>query len=270
MMKMERWLAVTLMMIMMPGMMESIHVTRQSTSSVIKEHSRLSLYCHTDMPWFLCVWTSPKGDKQCAIQEHSISSVCAGDDRIMISGSDTTCSITINNVTVRDWGNWMCLVQDGEVFQKDQKYINVQVATPAMTSISWMDLQDHRSNNDSDYKILRVIEDTVTDIQCNATQAYPQPRVTWSGAPLDHVSGTSVHHNHNNISHEYSVGSSIKYVANLNDTNATLSCNIRQENYYIQDEMIRIIVDPKPLPLVKVKMRPNVLDCGFLNCYFTY
>ena len=252
-MKMEPWLVT---MMMMEGMMANIHVTRQSPSSTIKSHSRLSLYCHTDTPWFLCVWTSPRGDKQCAIQEHSVSSVCAGDERIVISGGDTTCSITINNVTARDWGNWMCLVQDGEEFQKDIKYINVQVATPSMTSITWAGHhQYHRDNNDSDVKILRVIEDTVTDIQCNATHGYPQPRVTWSGDPLDHVAGTSFHHNYNNVSHEYDVGSSIKYVASMNDTNATLRCSVRQENYYIQEEMIRIIVDPKPLPLVKVRVR---------------
>ena len=41
--------------------------------------------------------------------------MCAGDPRIVISGGDTRCSITINNVTSGDWGDWMCLVQDSVV-----------------------------------------------------------------------------------------------------------------------------------------------------------
>merc|ERR1719445_646030 len=114
MMKIERCLVT---MMMMEGMMANIHVTRQSPSSTTKSHSRLSLYCHTDSAWFLCVWTSPRGDKQCAIQESGVSSVCAGDPRIRITGTSHSCGISVTNVTTEDWGSWMSLVQDGEYFE---------------------------------------------------------------------------------------------------------------------------------------------------------
>lgn len=85
-----------------------------------------------------------------------------------MSGGDTRCSINIGNVTREDWGDWMCLMQDGEEFSIDQGYVNVKGAQDAMTTLSW----DHHA---PDTRLLRVIEDT----DCE------QPSVTRSA--LEHV-----------------------------------------------------------------------------------
>ena len=113
-----------------------------------------------------------------------VSSVCAGDPRIVISGGDTRCSITINNVTSGDWGDWMCLVQDDVDFEKAEEHISVEVGKEALTSLTWGGHEhDHDLGNtiEDGTRYLRVIEDTVTRVQCGVTRAYPRPRVTWSG-----------------------------------------------------------------------------------------
>ena len=94
-----------LVVLVMVGQVRGIHVTTRSEDSLVREGEvgvlhyinyiiytpaqALTLHCHTDTPWFLCVWTSSSGGKQCAIQERSVSSVCAGDPRIVISGAAT-------------------------------------------------------------------------------------------------------------------------------------------------------------------------------------
>ena len=88
-----------------------------SNGSVVKEGGTVSLSCETDRGWFLCLWTSPLGQKVCSIQEseNGARQVCHGDHRIMGQGGATNCAITVNNVTRDDWGAWMCLVQDSVV-----------------------------------------------------------------------------------------------------------------------------------------------------------
>ena len=98
-------LVVMMVMVVLVGQVRGIHVTTRSEDSLVREGEvgvlhyinyiictpaqAVTLHCHTDTPWFLCVWTSSSGGKQCAIQERSVSSVCAGDPRIVMSGAAT-------------------------------------------------------------------------------------------------------------------------------------------------------------------------------------
>ena len=171
----------------------------------------------------------------------------------------TRCSITINNVTAGDWGDWMCLVQDGLVFDKDQEYISVEVARPARAAITWGDTREE-DIAEVEAGLLRVIEDTVTRVQCRAWAGYPRPRVTWAAGegvavrPTNtHVFGDSV--NYDNSSHSYSLVSSLLYTAATNHTNSTISCRVSQAGLYTQVQTLTLMVDPKPLPLIKVSHR---------------
>ena len=153
------------------------------------------------------------------------------------------------------------LVQDDVDFEKAEEHISVEVGKEALTSLTWGGHEhDHDLGNtiEDGTRYLRVIEDTVTRVECGVTRAYPRPRVTWSGdrdvtvIPVrSHVFGDSV--TYDNVTHEYSLLSSVLYTARLNDTNSTLSCNVLQEDLYTtRVESVTIIVDPKPLPLIKV------------------
>ena len=160
----------------------------------------------------------------------------------------------------QDWGDWMCLVQDDVDFEKAEEHINVEVGKEAVTSLTWGGHQhDHDLGNkiENGTRYLRVIEDTVTRVECRVTRAFPRPRVSWFGgrdvsvSPVrSHVFGDSV--TYDNVTHEYSLVSSVLYTASLNDTNSSLSCNVLQEDMYTTMETVTIIVDPKPLPLIKV------------------
>ena len=182
--------------------------------------------------------------------------------RTFVYTSTTRCSITINNVTAGDWGDWMCLVQDGLVFDKDQEYISVEVARPARAAITWGDTREE-DIAEVEAGLLRVIEDTVTRVQCRAWAGYPRPRVTWAAGegvavrPTNtHVFGDSV--SYDNSSHSYSLVSSLLYTAATNHTNSTISCRVSQAGLYTQVQTLTLMVDPKPLPLIKVSHEPHV------------
>lgn len=50
--------------------------------TLVKVGRTVRLSCRTDASWFFCVWKSPNGGKQCAINEERPTSVCSGDERI--------------------------------------------------------------------------------------------------------------------------------------------------------------------------------------------
>ena len=149
-------------------------------------------------------------------------------------------------------------MQDGEHFKKEQNIIKVEVATQAVTSLSWPGADTVEEDvtgvtDDSDDNVLRVIEDSVTEIQCSGAEAYPQPVISWEGDSLHHVVKNSEKHNYNNVTHQHMVISSLQYVGNLNDTNTTLTCHVIQNNIYTQTRTMTILVDPKPLPYQQVQ-----------------
>jgi len=65
-------MAGVLVSLLMVGVVTSINVVTRTEDSLARSGSSLSLHCYTDLPWFLCVWTTEIGEKQfkhCAIQE---------------------------------------------------------------------------------------------------------------------------------------------------------------------------------------------------------
>ena len=228
---------------------ESIKISRGPGDLMVGAGERMELEVVTDTAWFLCVWTSPRGDKECAIQERGVSSVCAGDPRIRITGTTNTCAISVNNVTTEDWGSWMCIVQDGEHFKTDRKYVKAEVATEAAVSLSWNnEVQEEEGT-------LRVMEDTETIIYCNARKAYPKPTFLWYRPESEGLGSEDIVERYNNRTHEYSSISSLIYKAKLNETNSTISCQVVQDGLFVQTLSLTIKVDPKPLPLVLVSLQ---------------
>ena len=82
--------------------------------TITKEGSPLSLACSSSSPWFFCLWHSPSGGKQCAIQENEVNSVCeqAGEERTLHADSTSSCSLHIRRLRREDHGKWMCLLND--------------------------------------------------------------------------------------------------------------------------------------------------------------
>jgi len=243
--------------------------------SVVEEGGSVSLLCQTDRRWFLCLWTSPLGDKQCAIQEseEAVSQVCQGDPRIMVQGESTHCGITVSNVTSEDWGAWMCLVQDGDEFKTDRREIDLEIGRAVTVDLKYKE----EKNLTNSERVLRVTEGEVEEIACFAEQGYPSPSFSWEG-PTPYARRVRKYvkempkvgrwrgnisladedtHIYDPTTHLYSSQSTILYSANMNDTNSSISCQVSQADMsgnllYTQHITLRIVVDPLPTPLAKV------------------
>ena len=88
--------------------------------SAMKEGDAISFSCETEGRGFVCLWLSPSGTRFCSIQENENgpNRVCKesqGDQRIKIKSRGNQFGIIINNVTKADQGQWLCLVDDGQI-----------------------------------------------------------------------------------------------------------------------------------------------------------
>ena len=99
--------------------------------TVVREGRGVRLSCRTNSRWFFCLWKTPGGDKQCAIQENTPRNVCKVDPRLALEGGVTNCDITINDVRREDHGRWMCLVADPENFDQKRTAIALEVGVMA-------------------------------------------------------------------------------------------------------------------------------------------
>ena len=65
--------------------MRTVLVRNQTEPVLVEEGSLVRMSCRTEKEWFFCLWQSPGEDKQCA--------VCAGSNRIRLSGRGNTCQV---------------------------------------------------------------------------------------------------------------------------------------------------------------------------------
>ena len=163
-------------------MISSIEIVKilPSSSVMVEEGGTVSLSCQADRRWFLCLWKSPSGNKVCAIQEseEGASKVCQGHPRIVVQGEYNNCGVTISNISRQDWGDWLCLVQDGEKFLTDRQVVGVEVARRGRV---WLEFGGEESNNTDDIGVLRIEEGSLANLSCTSEAAYPPPRISWHG-----------------------------------------------------------------------------------------
>ena len=139
---------------------------------LVKEGGVANISCTTDQEWFFCLWQHPSGIKECSIKEvGSYRSVCAGMEHMDISGSERICSVKVDNITVRDHGPFMCLLNQADEFHTDKNFIQIEVATPAQ-----MILQTKQSG---DVNVLELVEGQIVELKCEGRSAYPAPQFQW-------------------------------------------------------------------------------------------
>ena len=110
------------------------------------------------------------GDKQCAIQESEVSSVCSSDTLLSLSGESSTCSLHIARVTRHMHGGWMCLLNEISQFDSVKTIVKVEVGVPA--EVGW--------KTDTQEGILHLTEGEEKDIVCMATDGYPVAEFMWT------------------------------------------------------------------------------------------
>ena len=144
--------------------------TRPPPGTIIPEGSNLTISCSSSEPWFFCLFNSPNGDKQCAIQESEVNSVCSSDTLLSLFGESSTCSLDIARVTRDMHGGWMCLLNEIEQFHSVKTIVRVEVGVPA--KVGWI---THTQEG-----LLHLVEGEEKEIVCGATDGYPQMDFKWS------------------------------------------------------------------------------------------
>ena len=242
---------------------EAMDIVRSAplNTTMIREGDSMALSCEADVPWFLCVWTSPKGEKQCAIQdENKTTSVCQGDPRVHLEGSSTMCTISVSDIQRADRGTWMCLLQDGEQFQPAQKLLQVEVATRGQVEMVVRDKQVSEG-------VVRLTEGDEVELECKVDNAFPAPEFLWAGLELERRVGREVKREEevdnlkvqeevafNEDSGTFSSRSKFPYTARLEDANSSVVCTVqlsdRQGNLlYRQQTNLTLEVVPPPPPV---------------------
>ena len=148
----------------------SVLSTQPSPGTITLEGSNLTISCSSSIPWFFCLFHSPMGDKQCAIQESEVNSVCSSDTLLSLSGESSTCSLHIARVTRHMHGGWMCLLNEISQFDSVKTIINVEVGVAA--KVGWKtDIQEG---------ILHLMEGEEKEIVCEAVDGYPHTDFVWT------------------------------------------------------------------------------------------
>merc|ERR1719507_2219865 len=131
----------------------------------LSSSQELSLSCSTTSPWFFCVWEGPHGDRACALRTQMDvegPSLCGEQDRLVIRGNSTQCTLVIRNPTVLDAGSWTCAINDEQMdMMKDSQELH-------MVEEGKMSLREGNTT-----------EDTVEYI-CTVTDTFPAPHLAWS------------------------------------------------------------------------------------------
>ena len=110
------------------------------------------------------------GDKQCAIQESGVNSVCSSDTLLALSGDSRTCSLHIASVTGSMYRGWMCLLNEISQFDSVKTIINVEVGVAA--KVGW--------KTDIHEGILHLMEGEEKEIVCEAVDGYPHTDFVWT------------------------------------------------------------------------------------------
>jgi len=145
--------------------------------TITREGSPLTLSCSSSSPWFFCLWHSPVGGKQCAIQEDQVTSVCGeGSERTLHSASHSSCSLSIARVSREDHGNWMCLLNDITEFDTVKERVKVEIGVEA--EAVWRPMEGLEGN------VLSLVEGEEREVVCEGREGYPAPSFLWdSHAP---------------------------------------------------------------------------------------
>ena len=161
---------------------EKLAIVSVSPDLVVREGESVNMSCGADQDWFFCLWKHPSGVKECTIQENGgYRSVCAGLNYINIFGGDRSCSVSVENVSLRDHGTFMCLLNQADVFHTDMKYVNLAVATAASLEVTRLGEEEEESG------VLEVVEGEVVELQCLATGAFPSVEFLWSLPGVERV-----------------------------------------------------------------------------------
>ncbi|TRY73760.1 hypothetical protein TCAL_02553 [Tigriopus californicus] len=214
---------------------------------IVKLGHSVRLSCRTDRRWFFCLWNSPQGDKQCAIQLNSPRSVCDLDSRIIMDSGLNNCDIEVKNVQPEDYGSWLCMVSDPDQFDSARERVSLEVGQPASVKFD----PEFGSKN-----VLTITEGETISIRCAATKGHPAAQLSWEGpkeAKLDIRSSPEIIRN--DRTHTTDVFHTVKYKADLKDNDKEIICLATQVDHdgrsvlYESSAILQLKIDKIVLPV---------------------
>ena len=179
---MAGWLAASFCVILahLAAVVQSRLTITSSTppGSVMPSGERYDLTCSSSQPWFLCIWEGPRGLAcQCQTQEGGVRRMCQGDSRIYLSGSTTTCSMTISAVAVEDIGSYRCVLMDRSL-QAVASTMEMTVGVKASLSWASMTNNDGIRIEESEQSTAAVTAGEDLMMACRANGGFPESELT--------------------------------------------------------------------------------------------
>ena len=223
---------------------DKMKIVSVSSDLVVRRGETLNISCGADQDWFFCLWKHPSGIKECSIQENGgYRSVCEGLPHTKIFGGERTCSLMVENVSLQDHGDYMCLLNQADVFHTDRKYVRIAVANPAR-------LELRRLEEEQETSVLELVEGELVEIECSAVGAFPSVEFLWSVPGVERVDARE--EEEAGSDHLTSSRSLLTYTGRLEDTGRTIRCSSVQSHngeilYSSSRNLTLLVSHPAPL-----------------------
>ena len=164
---------------------DEIRVVTSEEYVLVPEGGVANLRCTTDQEWFFCLWRHPSGVKECIVQENgTYASACTGMEYLEIQGSDKTCSLLLDNISIQDHGVYMCLFNQAEIFNTARTFVHLLISREAKTSLG--------KTQGKVLDRLEMVEGEVVELECEGRGGYPATEFTWEYPGVETVLATEV------------------------------------------------------------------------------
>ena len=143
-----------------------------SSGEAVRLGSTTTLSCPSPGPWFFCVWVSPSQGRSCHLRDQLGTDLCGGEERLVMTGNQSACHLTIAGVRLEDHGEWTCALSDSQTLETVKQKMVVLVEVVGEVSLT------------------RVGEGVLTQLVCRVTGAWPRPHIQWTSDWSGLVSST--------------------------------------------------------------------------------
>ena len=185
-------------------------------------------------------------------------------------GGQRSCSVILDHVTVADHGQYMCLLNQADVFHTDRRYVSLEVATPAMLSLGRKIEYDLLNlEGIEEVEILSLVEGEEVEVECEAWEAYPKVQFVWSIPGSDHNIVPSEEHIRDDDNHFIRSRSTVKISARTSDHGEIIKCSTVQTTesgqilYKVTSNLTLHVTKPAPL-LATRSSHVGILTGGLL------
>merc|ERR1712013_83353 len=198
---------------------------------IMTNDKEVTLTCITSSPWFFCVWEGPGGDRACALRDKmgkQGESLCGEQDRLVVKGNSSMCSLVIKNPEISDHGDWTCAVSDDDSLELVKDVVQ-------LGSQGTLEIMPSKIELSEGGQIDQV------ELVCMVEEAFPLPEISWK-VSRDMMGTLDTSSNKmtipSNKSHMVSIQHVVFYTPSLLDHGMNISCMASQGNMSKQVQIV--------------------------------